>query len=67
MVSLTFLNLKMQNNDKILLELTNKQVYFFDLDGTLYLENKLFKGVAELINTLKTKKKFFYFAQSYQY
>ena len=51
----------MQNNDKILLELTNKQVYFFDLDGTLYLENKLFKGVVELINTLKSKKKIFYF------
>lgn len=42
-------------------ELTEKQVYFFDLDGTVYLGNNLFKGVTELIASLKEKKKHFYF------
>ena len=42
-------------------ELTEKQVYFFDLDGTVYLGNNLFKGVIELIASLKEKKKHFYF------
>lgn len=42
-------------------ELTEKRVFFFDLDGTLYLENKLFKGVNELISLLKERKKYFYF------
>ncbi|MFX1523818.1 MAG: HAD-IIA family hydrolase [Promethearchaeota archaeon] len=41
--------------------LTEKRVFFFDLDGTLYLENKLFNGVNELISLLKEKKKLFYF------
>jgi len=36
-------------------------VFFFDLDGTIYLGNKLFKGVLELIEVLRTKKKKFFF------
>ncbi len=51
----------MQNNDSNLYELTTKQVYFFDLDGTLYLGNKLFNGVVDLIDLLKRKKKDFFF------
>ncbi|KKM67199.1 hypothetical protein LCGC14_1473540 [marine sediment metagenome] len=51
----------MKNNDNDLYELTTKQIYFFDLDGTLYLGNKLFKGVADLIDLLKKKKKNFFF------
>lgn len=50
----------MINNDNDLHELTTKQVYFFDLDGTLYLGKKLFKGVIELIEQLKKKNKKFY-------
>jgi 4-nitrophenyl phosphatase len=41
--------------------LTEKKVYFFDLDGTIYLGNKLFEGVLELIEILKKKEKKFYF------
>ena len=48
-------------HDTNIYELTEKQVYFFDLDGTIYLGNKLFKGVIELISSLKEKKKYFYF------
>jgi len=36
-------------------------VFFFDLDGTIYLGNKLFKGVPELIKILKSKEKKFFF------
>ena len=42
-------------------ELKNKQVFFFDLDGTLYLGDKLFDGVLDLIDILKKKYKKFYF------
>ncbi len=42
-------------------ELTQKQAYFFDLDGTIYLGKKLFKGVLELIQVLKRKNKMFFF------
>ena len=45
----------MDINTSNLLELTNKKVFFFDLDGTIYLGNKLFKGVPELIKILKSK------------
>lgn len=51
----------MDNITSNLFELTTKQVYFFDLDGTIYLGNKLFKGVPELIELLKKQKKKFYF------
>jgi len=46
---------------KNLSELTIKQVYFFDLDGTIYLGNKLFDGVIDLIELLKARGKNFYF------
>ncbi|NVM36745.1 MAG: HAD-IIA family hydrolase [Candidatus Lokiarchaeota archaeon] len=51
----------MDNNTSNIFELTTKQVYFFDLDGTIYLGNKLFKGVLELIEVLRAKKKDFFF------
>lgn len=51
----------MDINTSNLFELTHKQVFFFDLDGTIYLGNKLFKGVLELIEVLRTKKKKFFF------
>ncbi|MFX1258941.1 MAG: HAD-IIA family hydrolase [Promethearchaeota archaeon] len=44
-----------------LFELKEKQVYFFDLDGTIYLGNTLFKNVPKLIKFLKEKKKYFFF------
>jgi HAD superfamily hydrolase (TIGR01450 family) len=44
-----------------LFELTTKKVYFFDLDGTIYLGNKLFKGILELIQILKTNQKKIFF------
>lgn len=47
--------------DKDLSTLTKKNVYFFDLDGTIYLGDTLFEGVLELIELLKEKKKKFYF------
>ncbi len=51
----------MDNNTSNIFELTTKQVYFFDLDGTIYLGNTLFKGVLELIEVLRAKKKDFFF------
>ena len=42
-------------------DLITKQVYFFDLDGTIYLGNKLFEGVPELIELLKKRNKLFFF------
>ncbi|MHA2281966.1 MAG: HAD-IIA family hydrolase [Promethearchaeota archaeon] len=48
-------------HDSNIYELTEKQAYFFDLDGTVYLGAKLFKGVNELISLLKEKKRYFYF------
>ena len=44
-----------------LLKLKEKKVFFFDLDGTLYLGNNLFEGVPELIDLLKRMNKRFYF------
>ncbi|MFX0035610.1 MAG: HAD-IIA family hydrolase [Candidatus Hermodarchaeota archaeon] len=51
----------MSYQKKDLFELTTKQVYFFDLDGTIYLGNRLFEGVKELIELLRKKRKYFYF------
>ncbi|MFX1279816.1 MAG: HAD-IIA family hydrolase [Promethearchaeota archaeon] len=42
-------------------ELTKKQIFFLDLDGTIYLENKLFKRVPELIEVFREKQKSFFF------
>ncbi|MBY9002969.1 MAG: HAD-IIA family hydrolase [Candidatus Lokiarchaeota archaeon] len=47
--------------DKDLSSLVKKSVYFFDLDGTIYLGDTLFDGVLELIELLRKKKKKFYF------
>ncbi len=51
----------MSTNKSILSKLKEKNVFFFDLDGTLYLGDKLFDGVAELIELLKSNKKHFFF------
>ncbi len=51
----------MDLNSGNLFELTNKLVYFFDLDGTIYLGDKLFKGVLQLIEVLRKKEKKFFF------
>jgi HAD superfamily hydrolase (TIGR01450 family) len=42
-------------------ELLTKEIFFFDLDGTLYLGDLLFDGVLELIEILKKRKKKIYF------
>ena len=41
--------------------LLEKEVFFFDLDGTLYLGNRLFEGVPEVIELLKEENKKFFF------
>ncbi|MFW9971211.1 MAG: HAD-IIA family hydrolase [Candidatus Odinarchaeota archaeon] len=51
----------MKNETDNIFELTTKQVYFFDLDGTIYLGNKLFKGISELVDILREQEKRFYF------
>lgn len=44
-----------------LFELTTKRAYFFDLDGTTYIGNKLFQGVNDLIDLLKEKERYLFF------
>ena len=51
----------MTENQQDLSELVNKKIYFFDLDGTIYLGDVLFEGVAELIEILKGNNKSFFF------
>jgi len=51
----------MSESNSPLSELKTKLAYFFDLDGTLYLGNKLFDSVLELVNLLKERNKKFYF------
>lgn len=51
----------MSNHSRKIFELINKQVYFFDLDGTLYLGDTLFQGVQELIGILRKKNKDVFF------
>ena len=49
------------------LEILNKKdVFFFDLDGTMYLGDELFDGVLDVINILKQKpgKRFFFFSNN---
>ncbi len=41
--------------------LREKIVYFFDLDGTIYLGNKLFDRVLEIIERLKKENRYFFF------
>jgi len=42
-------------------DLIEKEVFFFDLDGTLYLGNRLFEGVPEIVVWLKKERKKFFF------
>jgi len=51
----------MSKHERNISELKEKKVFFFDLDGTIYLGNKVFAGVHELIKLLKEKNKKFYF------
>ena len=46
---------------KSITELKRKKVFFFDLDGTLYLGNQLFDGVIEVLEALKEQGKHFFF------
>ena len=36
-------------------ELTDKKLYLFDMDGTIYLDNDLFEGVDEFLRSIKNK------------
>jgi len=48
-------------NESKLFELKAKKVFFFYLDGTIYLGNKLFDDVLNLIDILHKKNKNFFF------
>ncbi|MFW5871672.1 MAG: hypothetical protein ACOCUT_01060, partial [bacterium] len=51
-----------KGNESSLKELRKKSVFLFDMDGTLYIEDKLIKGVADFLNLLKSHgcKRFFF-------
>jgi len=51
----------MRSISKNIAELRRKKVFFFDLDGTLYLGNELFEGVIETIKALKEQGKHYFF------
>lgn len=51
----------MSESNRTLSELKRKLVYFFDLDGTIYLGNKLFDSVLDLIDLLRRRNKKFFF------
>lgn len=51
----------MSSLEKFFTELGKKKVYFFDLDGTIYLGNQLFRGAIELIEILNKKEISFFF------
>ena len=51
----------MSKHDRNITEIKEKKAFFFDLDGTIYLGNKIFDGVHDLIKLLKEKNKLFYF------
>ena len=51
----------MSSISKSIAELRRKKVFFFDLDGTLYLGNKLFEGVIEIIKALQEHGKRYFF------
>ena len=51
----------MDSLKKKITELRTKKVFFFDLDGTLYLGNKLFDGAIELMQALKEQGKRYFF------
>jgi len=49
-------------NDSFLETIKKKNVFLFDMDGTLYIDDKLIKGASEFLNLLKRKgyKRFFF-------
>jgi NagD protein len=47
--------------NKLVTELKKKKVFFFDLDGTIYLGNQLFKGAIELVKKLNNLEIPFFF------
>jgi HAD superfamily hydrolase (TIGR01450 family) len=51
----------MLTDNEILLNIFQKEIFFFDLDGTLYLDDNLFPGVIELINYLRGEGKKIFF------
>ncbi len=51
----------MSSIGKSIAELRRKKVFFFDLDGTLYLGNELFEGVIETIKALHEQGKRYFF------
>ena len=51
----------MSSISKSIAELRRKKVFFFDLDGTLYLGNELFEGVIEIIKALQEHGKRYFF------
>ena len=51
----------MSSIGKSIAELRRKKVFFFDLDGTLYLGNELFEGVIEIIKALQEHGKRYFF------
>lgn len=56
----------MLTEERELFSLKEKDVYFFDLDGTIYLGNKLFDGILKLIDILKNneEKRFFFLSNN---
>ena len=51
----------MSSLKKLVSELEKKKVYFFDLDGTIYLGNQLFRGAIELVEILNEAEIPFFF------
>lgn len=51
----------MISTKELVAELEKKKVFFFDLDGTIYLGNQLFEGAIELIEILKAAEIPFFF------
>ncbi|MHA1726279.1 MAG: HAD-IIA family hydrolase [Promethearchaeota archaeon] len=51
----------MLSSEQDLSEISKKKAFFIDLDGTVYLENKIFKGVHEFITRLKEHGKYYFF------
>ncbi|MHA1804589.1 MAG: HAD-IIA family hydrolase [Promethearchaeota archaeon] len=51
----------MVSSEQDLLKISKKKAFFLDLDGTVYLGNKVFKGVHEFIARLKEHGKYYFF------
>lgn len=41
-------------------QIIEKKIFFFDLDGTVYLSNKLFEGVLELFSLIRASSKYLF-------